>query len=114
MKQRGEMLEKMKLLLLAKQQELTDLLGKTNEKEQVSSDVKDSADEASSTVMSRLQSSLQETEVAELKLIEDALVRIDKGIYGICVQCEEPIPERRLEYYPYAARCIACQERYEG
>ncbi|NWF86050.1 MAG: TraR/DksA C4-type zinc finger protein, partial [Bryobacteraceae bacterium] len=31
------------------------------------------------------------------------------GVYGICVECEEPISERRLEALPWALHCIRCQ-----
>lgn len=73
----------------------------------------DSADEALSLSMEKLQSSLQKTEINELQLIEDALDRILKEEYGICVDCGESISEKRLLHYPYAARCIVCQEAFE-
>jgi DnaK suppressor protein len=40
-----------------------------------------------------------------------ALQRVDESEYGRCIECEEPISERRLRALPWAARCIACQER---
>lgn len=40
-----------------------------------------------------------------------ALRRIDEGSFGICVDCEEEINLKRLAAVPWAARCIACQER---
>lgn len=46
--------------------------------------------------------------LAELRQIEAALERIEKGEYGTCVNCGEPIPERRLEIIPHAARCARC------
>lgn len=114
MKQRDAFLNKMRDLLLAKRKELSDLLSRISQGSEEGMQVKDSADEASSTVMGRLQSSLQETEVREINLIEEALARIDKGEYGICIDCGEEISPKRLEYSPYAARCIACQEQLEG
>ena len=42
-----------------------------------------------------------------------ALARLDTGDYGTCVDCGEPIPERRLLAQPFAVRCLACQERAE-
>ena len=30
-----------------------------------------------------------------------------------CLDCEDPIPEERLEIKRDAVRCVACQERYE-
>jgi DnaK suppressor protein len=41
----------------------------------------------------------------------DALVRIDRGVYGMCADCGKPIPEGRLDARPEAARCVACQSK---
>jgi DnaK suppressor protein len=43
--------------------------------------------------------------------ILDALARVDHGEYGVCIDCEELISERRLQALPWAKRCIHCQER---
>jgi DnaK suppressor protein len=45
-----------------------------------------------------------------VRLIDEALARIADGSYGTCIDCDEPIDERRLEAVPEAARCTACQE----
>lgn len=44
-------------------------------------------------------------------LVSEALQRIEKGSFGICAECEEPIMEKRLRALPWAKYCIACQER---
>jgi len=44
----------------------------------------------------------------ELRRIEAALRRVDEDEYGYCVECGEPIPDKRLEIDPAAARCAAC------
>lgn len=116
MENREKFLENMKVKLLTKKEELTQFLKEMSKSDDTSGErqVMDSADQATSINMQKLQSSLQQTEISEVKLIEDALSRIDKGEYGICVDCEKPIADARLEYYPYAARCISCQEMHEG
>jgi len=43
-----------------------------------------------------------------LSEISAALSRIEDGRYGICVRCEESIPEARLRANPAAATCVAC------
>ncbi len=40
--------------------------------------------------------------------IDNALLRIREGTYGVCEKCGEPISEARLEALPYAALCINC------
>ncbi len=44
----------------------------------------------------------------ELRRIEAALVRLEEGEYGYCVECGEPIDPKRLEIDPAAPRCRAC------
>ena len=45
--------------------------------------------------------------------IDQALVRIDNGIYGYCEETDEPISLRRLEARPIATMSIKAQERHE-
>ena len=49
-----------------------------------------------------------------LKRIELALLRINSGEYGTCLQCEEPIAFARLQAQPYASLCIGCQSASEN
>jgi RNA polymerase-binding transcription factor DksA len=44
----------------------------------------------------------------------DALNRVRKGVYGICVDCEKRIPIARLEHLPEAERCVGCQQEAEA
>ena len=39
--------------------------------------------------------------------VEDALEKIETGVYGYCEECEEPIPLERLKANPSARTCIA-------
>lgn len=48
--------------------------------------------------------------VGELMLISASLQRLDRGTYGRCEHCGEPISERRLSACPYATSCIDCAE----
>ena len=60
------------------------------------------------------QESLEAVEGAarrEVKSIQAALQRIAKGNYGICIDCGEPIPEKRLESVPTALRCMPCETK---
>ena len=50
---------------------------------------------------------------ALLTEVEDALKRIEDGTYGKCVDCGRPIPEKRLEAIPWAARDVECEEQLE-
>lgn len=113
MKQRAEFIERIKKALLKRKDEMSHQLTSQMHEKITDGVVQDSADEVLSLSMEKLQSSLQQTEIDELRLIDDAVMRIQKGEYGVCVDCGEPISERRLESFPYAARCIVCQEAQE-
>ena len=49
----------------------------------------------------------------ELKQIDEALQKIEKGEYGICDECEEKISKKRLAVMPYSIFCVECQEEME-
>ena len=43
-----------------------------------------------------------------LKEIDRAIARAEKGTYGICERCKNPISEDRLKVLPSATLCIDC------
>jgi RNA polymerase-binding transcription factor DksA len=49
----------------------------------------------------------------KLSSIEEALRRIEDKTYGICVDCEEDILEKRLLANPYYLTCVSCAEERE-
>jgi DnaK suppressor protein len=59
------------------------------------------------------EQSILVNEQALLTEVEQALERINQGTYGRCVNCGQPIPEKRLEALPWAARCVKCEEQLE-
>ena len=56
---------------------------------------------------------MNEHETAELNAIDAALDRWAQGLYDRCQDCGVEIPAARLQAYPMALRCIACQTRAE-
>ena len=49
----------------------------------------------------------------ELQKINAALRRIESGDYGVCIQCEEDIAIKRLQFDPSALLCIQCANESE-
>ncbi|MBL8231609.1 MAG: TraR/DksA family transcriptional regulator [Bryobacterales bacterium] len=47
----------------------------------------------------------------QLRLLDEALDRLQTGEFGVCMRCEEPIPPKRLAVVPWAKYCVRCQER---
>ncbi len=71
----------------------------------------DIADQASGNNEVHIQLRLKQTDAKILQAIEEALGRIDKGSYGVCRDCGEPIADARLNAIPWTRVCIACKEK---
>jgi len=112
-KQRSDLLEKVKKKMLKRREEMLQELSALSSEKVSDGQVQDSGDEAVSSSLERLQTSLEKSEIDELNLIDEALNKIAKKEYGICVDCGNSISDKRLETFPYAARCIICQEALE-
>jgi len=71
----------------------------------------DLADQASGNNEVHIQLKLKQTDAKILQAIEEALVRMEKGTFGICRDCGEPIPRARLEAIPWTRVCISCKQK---
>ena len=56
---------------------------------------------------------LGEAQRLEIGRIDEALGRLEAGVWGLCRDCGEPIDPRRLEALPYASSCAECAARRE-
>jgi DnaK suppressor protein len=54
-----------------------------------------------------------ERDLTELKAVQAARLRLGAGLYGQCLDCEEPIAYARLQAQPAAVRCARCQSGHE-
>ena len=75
--------------------------------------VKDSSDLSVMDVNKELAFRLGDRESQMVADIDQALMRIKEGTYGICLRCGKPIDERRLEAVPTARYDAECQSRLE-
>jgi DnaK suppressor protein len=107
-------LQKIKDKLEVRKRQLEDELSSLYNEKFSDDQVQDPGDQALSSTMEALRSSLQDKELAEYNMILNVLQKIDHGQYGICTDCQLPISEKRLAAYPNATRCLACQEMAEG
>jgi DnaK suppressor protein len=53
---------------------------------------------------------LNSLDYGQLRLVEEALDRVQSGDFGVCLSCEQPIPPKRLLALPWARYCVPCQE----
>ena len=71
----------------------------------------DLADQASGNNEVHIQLKLKQTDAKILQAIEEALWRMEKGTYGVCRDCGEPIAPARLNAIPWTRVCITCKEK---
>ena len=77
-------------------------------------DVKDSVDLSVLDLNKEIMFRLGERDSKLVADIDQALLRIEEGSYGICAHCGKPIDERRLEAIPTARYDAACQTAIEN
>ena len=75
--------------------------------------VRDVADQSVKDVSQEIEYRLSERESKAIADIDQALMRIEEGTYGVCVRCGKEIPERRLEAIPTARYDADCQSIVE-
>lgn len=116
-------LQKFERLLIQKKQEFENILElmKKNESaklgalysNEISNYDNHPADNASDVYEVEKNISLKADVKRRIDLIEDALTKIQKGSYGVCVSCKKPIDVERLKAIPYTPFCIECENEYE-
>jgi len=99
--------EALRASLLAKKRELSERLERISANLQRGFDA-DSKEMAKELEDSEVVDALGNEARAVVRKISDALVRLEEGSYGRCVECGEAIDVKRLEAYPYADDCIDC------
>jgi DnaK suppressor protein len=52
-------------------------------------------------------------QIERLREVEDALDRLEEGIYGVCEDCGASINLERLKVLPFTTCCVQCQEKRE-
>jgi DnaK suppressor protein len=76
-------------------------------------DFPDEIDTASSEINLAFMGRLRERERGLLNKINQALEKIESGVYGECEMCGEEIGLKRLEARPVAELCIDCKAEQE-
>ena len=117
----AERLEKYREILLRQLRQHTEIVrdNQSDALEMAAADdgVKDVADMSVQDVNQEIEYRLSERASQTVADIDQALMRIDEGTYGVCARCGREIPERRLEALPtarYDADCQALIEQSAG
>jgi len=72
------------------------------------------ADSAQSTAERNKVLAVVERLRENLHDVDLALTKMEKGTYGICERCGNPINPERLEAIPYARLCVSCKQKEAG
>ncbi len=75
--------------------------------------VPDIGDMSSNSYNQEVLMNLSETQRSRVRDIDAALERMDEGVYGLCMRCEEEIPSRRMEVRPFSRYCVDCKTEVE-
>ncbi len=109
-----------KLLLKMKAQIAGDIRSMADENEgdqtdkgDVSGHAMHMADVATDMYDREFNLSLASNDREVLQRINEALSRIEKGVYGLCLKSGKRIPEPRLKAIPYAEYCLEVQEEMD-
>ena len=116
--QQSRRVDSLRSMLLAKRQEvmneIKEDLGQSLTSDQLRRlEGMDTGDQALMDLERELGISLSEMRNRKRQLIDEALVRVEDGSYGVCADCGVEISERRLAAVPFAKLCVDCQSREE-
>lgn len=101
------------LLLNMKKEILANFQERAQEGLSIEGEVQDEGDIAQEATAKSVSLALADKDKARLAAIEQALKRISEGSYGICIDTEEEIEEKRLLANPLAVRTVMAQEAFE-
>lgn len=76
-------------------------------------EVRDSVEDGDARMMSTLDLTQLGRQEQELGEVQHARQRMRDGSYGLCEECEEPIPFERLQVRPAARLCLRHEEAWE-
>ncbi len=83
-------------------------------RESAADETQDVADQAVASYQKELLFSQGTNGHAQLRLVREALNRLEEGTFGECTHCGETIGAKRLEALPWTPYCIVCQEKVEN
>ena len=105
-------LQHYKNVLLKKREELLESIRKNPFREDGlearKGDLADLSDRNSNNVISI---HLKGTETKLIRAVDEAIIRLEEGSYGICTSCGKKISKARLEAVPWTRLCISCKEK---
>ena len=102
-------LKKYKDILETKKQEILSLPERSTEVDEAMR-TGDWVDHSSQENDLHVNLALKQTDTKLLRAIDEALHRVETGNFGICMDCDEPIANFRLDAVPWTRTCIDCKQ----
>jgi DnaK suppressor protein len=109
----ADQVQKFRDVLSQKRDVLLEIVQRKKEEEIQDIGVGDEADIATHSVEKEMLFELTDSEKQTLDMVEAALRKMDKGVFGICESCQRGIPRMRLQLMPWARYCVSCQSEAE-
>ncbi len=109
----ADQIQKFKDVLSHKRDDLLAIVQRKKEEEIEDVGVGDEADIAMHSVEKEMLFELTDSEKQTLDMVEAALRKMDKGVFGACESCLRAIPRMRLQLMPWARYCVDCQAEQE-
>ena len=106
-------LKEIKAHLLQQKEEAAARLKDKKNMDMPENEVGDPIDVASQSLDKEILFELSGNSHDTIGQIEAALRKIEKGIYGRCELCRQPIPKKRIKALPFARYCVNCQHSSE-
>lgn len=114
LKQKQDKMETYRALLTQKINELLSEAGKTvSEMTNGKENYPDPNDRASLESDRNFELRIRDRERKLIMKMQEAIKRIDDGVFGICEVCGGPISEKRLMARPVTTQCIECKTKQE-
>jgi len=80
----------------------------------VDATVRDAEEQSVDDFVQEMDFALMEMKAQSLGKIDEAIRRVETGVYGVCAECGAEIAAARLKALPFATLCVSCQEREES
>ena len=100
-------------MLLEMRERLAEQISKLQEESLRRYDSVNSEEDGTDAYDRQFALTLAATEQDSVVAIDDALLRLEEGTYGVCDACNCPIEKPRLEALPFVRMCIKCKSEAE-
>ena len=93
------------------EEERTEIAVQLANEQELDAENPDRSDLAQAYDIRQRREALRQQNEEKLEKIDAALRRFEEGVYGICLECRQPIPMPRLEALPFTRYCIDCKQK---